>query len=566
MGAGGPSDAEGTTVTPAPAVGAGTATDPLAGVPLPSVTGTTSSLAVTGAASASPGIYSTISVTGHGSLSLAPGTYVVTGSVSLSGSAKITGTGVTLYLACTSYPTPCATGSHGASMTIGGSATTTLDKGAIGPGQGIAVFADPNNAATLSVGSHGSLQLTGSLYAASGTLSDSGKANVSVSSGVVDVDRLLASNSAVNSVDSSSPITTTYTYDAASDLTGFESLTTTASYAYNGDGLETDRTIDGVTSHLVWASASDPALLLSDGTNDYVYGPSGTPLEQISPSGAVAYFHQDGLGSTRLLTNSSGAVVGTASYDAYGNLTSRTGITTPLGYTGAYTDSATGLIYLQNRYYDPATDQFLTVDPALALTGAPYAYANDDPTDATDPDGLQTLYGGVVISKTDPQEPAVCPSNAIGLTGFIPPVPDLFLVHWSNVRWKGLLYNPATHRNQVATARISTIGFGPQIGLSSPPITLPGHKPQVQGTLYGPSNTTLDSLTGLSWWKDWTTGPLWNQSTHEKVTSWSTVQSVNGRGTTSTPVHPVVQSWGKGLQWGIGVSWSWMSAVQYGQR
>jgi RHS repeat-associated protein len=41
-----------------------------------------------------------------------------------------------------------------------------------------------------------------------------------------------------------------------------------------------------------------------------------------------------------------------------------------------------------NRYYDPATGQFLTVDPDVAITQAPYTYAGDDPVNNTDPTGL----------------------------------------------------------------------------------------------------------------------------------------------------------------------------------
>ena len=41
-----------------------------------------------------------------------------------------------------------------------------------------------------------------------------------------------------------------------------------------------------------------------------------------------------------------------------------------------------------NRYYDPSTDQFINVDPDLARTGQPYAFAGDDPMNQTDPLGL----------------------------------------------------------------------------------------------------------------------------------------------------------------------------------
>ena len=65
-----------------------------------------------------------------------------------------------------------------------------------------------------------------------------------------------------------------------------------------------------------------------------------------------------------------------------GGLTSAT----PFGYAGGYTDP-TGLIYLINRYYDPSTGQFISVDPAITQSVQPYSYANGDPVDNTDPNG-----------------------------------------------------------------------------------------------------------------------------------------------------------------------------------
>jgi len=41
-----------------------------------------------------------------------------------------------------------------------------------------------------------------------------------------------------------------------------------------------------------------------------------------------------------------------------------------------------------NRYYDPATAQFLTRDPLVALTGSAYGYVGDNPLNGTDPTGL----------------------------------------------------------------------------------------------------------------------------------------------------------------------------------
>jgi RHS repeat-associated protein len=46
-----------------------------------------------------------------------------------------------------------------------------------------------------------------------------------------------------------------------------------------------------------------------------------------------------------------------------------------------------------NRYYDPATGQFMSVDPLVAETGQPYEYTGDDPVNAVDPLGLFCILG-----------------------------------------------------------------------------------------------------------------------------------------------------------------------------
>jgi len=70
---------------------------------------------------------------------------------------------------------------------------------------------------------------------------------------------------------------------------------------------------------------------------------------------------------------------------------------TPLQFTGQYTDPESGLVYLRARYYDPATAQFLTVDPMVDETGTPYAYVDDDPLDNTDLTGLCGLWCWVAV-------------------------------------------------------------------------------------------------------------------------------------------------------------------------
>ncbi len=188
---------------------------------------------------------------------------------------------------------------------------------------------------------------------------------------------------------------TTYGYDQAGNLTSVERpkegevSEIKDTYAYNGEGLRTSQTISGTTTNIAWDMTEGLPLILSDETNSYIYGPGGIPVEQVSSGGAVTYLHHDQQGSTRLLTGSTGTVTGSTTFDAYGNKTGSTGTsTTPLGYDGQYTSSDTGLIYMRARVYDPATVQFLSVDPLIGFTLAHYNYVEDNPLNGSDPSGL----------------------------------------------------------------------------------------------------------------------------------------------------------------------------------
>ena len=212
---------------------------------------------------------------------------------------------------------------------------------------------------------------------------------------------------------SSTSSAVTYGYNANNQLTSILSPTLSASYSYNPAGLRSSATYNGVTSSFVYSPSNQ---LLTDGENYYIYGPSGVPIEQVSQStGAATYLFSDQLGSVVMEADQNGNVVATQSYSPYGTLASSTGTDpTPFGFAGGYTDP-TGLIYLINRYYDPVTGQFVSVDPQVQSTGQAYSYAGDNPINAVDPIGLNPACPNQLPgNKAGPCAPG---GNGIGTAG-----------------------------------------------------------------------------------------------------------------------------------------------------
>nr|WP_255703472.1 RHS repeat-associated core domain-containing protein [Lysobacter sp. GX 14042] len=106
----------------------------------------------------------------------------------------------------------------------------------------------------------------------------------------------------------------------------------------------------------------------------------------------IRYIHTDALGSVVAVTDVSRFVTERREYEPYGTQNAPT-LNDGAGYTGHVEDSATGLIYMQQRYYDPGIGRFLSVDPVTALDSGDmrlfnrYAYAFNNPYTFIDPDG-----------------------------------------------------------------------------------------------------------------------------------------------------------------------------------
>src|SRR3546814_584484 len=110
----------------------------------------------------------------------------------------------------------------------------------------------------------------------------------------------------------------------------------------------------------------------------------------------VEYYHTDALGTPVAVTDATGEVIRRNEYAPYGDLLNEPATDGP-GYTGHVTDAATGLVYMQQRYYDPSVGRFISTDPIAARSGSRgqfnrYWYANNNPYKFIDPDGRKIKY------------------------------------------------------------------------------------------------------------------------------------------------------------------------------
>jgi RHS repeat-associated protein len=175
-------------------------------------------------------------------------------------------------------------------------------------------------------------------------------------------------------------------YDQANQL---KSYGNSATYQNDGNGLRASKVVSGTTTNYTWdISGSLPLMILANNT-DWIYGPGGVVLEEIVPTNVVYYYHVDQLGSTRKVTDSTGTVVRSYTFDPWGNVSSTSGtLSTPFQFAGQYIDMESGLFYLRARYYDSVTGQFTTVDQFVSKTRSPYGYATNNPVNDADPSGL----------------------------------------------------------------------------------------------------------------------------------------------------------------------------------
>ena len=115
------------------------------------------------------------------------------------------------------------------------------------------------------------------------------------------------------------------------------------------------------------------------------------------------FYDFDLSGNVAQRLSSSGAVAATDVDDAFGKRTTNNTSADSFSFCGqwtAYTDSETGFILLEHRYYDPASGRWLTRDPISYSGGINlYGYTRNSPNNSSDPTGNCPVNCGLIYSN-----------------------------------------------------------------------------------------------------------------------------------------------------------------------
>ena len=192
--------------------------------------------------------------------------------------------------------------------------------------------------------------------------------------------------------------TWTFGYDREGRLISASKTGTTVTYQYDALGRRIAKDVNGTVTQFV--SSGQDLIEERDASNavtaKYIYaGGIDNPVKVIKGSNTY-YFKQDALGSVTALTDGTGTIVETYTYDAFGKPkikdgsgTTLTTPTQPFLFTRREFDAETGLYHYRSRAYSPELGRFIQPD-SIGFGGRDanfYRYAWNSPMMNVNPSG-----------------------------------------------------------------------------------------------------------------------------------------------------------------------------------
>jgi RHS repeat-associated protein len=188
--------------------------------------------------------------------------------------------------------------------------------------------------------------------------------------------------------------TTSYNYDYENLLTEVTTPMETISYTYDPFGRRISKTTSSGTTRFIHDGFQVVSEIDDIGTVQatYIYGIGIDELLVMERSGNEYFYNQDGLNSIISLSDSTGNVIESYKYNAYGIPDSNSEVGNTYLFAGREYDSEFESYYYRARYYDPILGRFYSTDP-VGFTGNNnlYSFVNNNPINKSDPFGLQPI-------------------------------------------------------------------------------------------------------------------------------------------------------------------------------
>ncbi|MGW4840081.1 scabin-related ADP-ribosyltransferase [Streptomyces globisporus] len=212
----------------------------------------------------------------------------------------------------------------------------------------------------------------------------------------------------------------TYAYTAGGQIKTATVGANTYTFGYDSDGNRTTAAVNGTASRITTWDVNNPLPQIATDRSaanvlvgDYQYNPLGIAQQMDSPKGSF-YLQHDRQGSATNVYDAAGKENYKYTYGSWGATTGTASIpggqVSLFGYTGQYKNPyIPNQLDLRARTYSSAIGRFTTTDPEPTEPGdpnsSPYAYANNDPVNQSDPSGrcplcvsagIGALIGGAI--------------------------------------------------------------------------------------------------------------------------------------------------------------------------
>lgn len=201
----------------------------------------------------------------------------------------------------------------------------------------------------------------------------------------------------------------TFSWNVRDQLVSVNGPGVSSNFQYDSFGRRKTKTVNGTSTSYLYdglnpvqeLSGSTPTanLLTGSGIDEYLMR---------TDSSGPRFFLRDSLGSTIGLADSTGSLVTSYTYEAFGKtITVGAASTNSFQFTGRENDG-TGLFHYRARYYHPTLQRFISEDP-IGFAGGDlnlYAYVMNDPMNSIDPTGMEMInyYNDEPVCDGEPIE------------------------------------------------------------------------------------------------------------------------------------------------------------------